>query len=99
MQHIDALSHCNIFVLETNSFEENLMICQGKKYKIVKIRKKLEMSEDKFYERRNGVLYKKKDEILLFCVPQEMEPYVMFKCHDESHLKLLKVYSLFTSLR
>ena len=31
MQHVDALSrNTTIFVLEANSFDENLIICQGK---------------------------------------------------------------------
>lgn len=83
MQHVDALSRSNILVLETNTFEENLIICQGKDKKLSGLRDSLQKSEDKFFEMRNGVVYRKKGENILFCVPSDMESHVMFKYHDE----------------
>lgn len=42
MQHVGALSRCNnILTLESNTFEENPVICQGKDSKIKEIREVL----------------------------------------------------------
>jgi len=55
--------------------------------KIVEIRNKLEQSEDKFFEMRNGLVYRKYGNKLLFYVPQQIERNVLYKYHDElSHL-------------
>jgi len=41
MQHVDALSrNTNIMVVETKSFEDNLIICQAKDEKLKDVRKK-----------------------------------------------------------
>lgn len=68
MQHVDALSrNTHILTIDSNSFEESLIICQNKDKNIIKIREKLQNVEDKHYEMRNGVMYRKKDsESLLF---------------------------------
>uniref|UniRef100_A0A0K8U9C0 RNA-directed DNA polymerase n=1 Tax=Bactrocera latifrons TaxID=174628 RepID=A0A0K8U9C0_BACLA len=61
MQHVDALSRSsNILVVETNTFEENLIICQGRDENLKKCKKLLEEKEHKLFEMRNGVLYRKK---------------------------------------
>ncbi|XP_039490057.1 uncharacterized protein LOC120450884 isoform X1 [Drosophila santomea] len=85
MQHVDALSRCtNIMVIQTNSFEDNLVICQGKDTKLKEIRQLLENTENKLYEMRNGIVYKKTNENrLLFYVPIEMEEQVLYKYHNE----------------
>jgi len=71
MQHVDALSRCtNILVVETNSFEDNLVICQAKDPKVQKIKKQLEEHEHKLFEMRNGIVDRKSnDDRLLFYVP------------------------------
>jgi hypothetical protein len=58
MRHVDALSR-TVDVIEENPFEWNITLCQGQDPKIVEIRDKLEQFEDKFYEMRNGFVYRK----------------------------------------
>lgn len=41
MRHFDVLSRSNMMVLETNTFEENLIICQGKDEKLAVLRESL----------------------------------------------------------
>jgi len=85
MQHVDALSRCtNIMVIQTHSFEDILVICQGKDTKLKEIRQLLENTENKLYKIRNGIVYKKTNENrLLFYVPIEMEEQVLYKYHNE----------------
>jgi len=85
MAHVDALSRCHsILVLEGNTFERTLSICQDRDPKILKIREKLEKSEIKHYELRDGLVYRKNnDKKLLFFVPQSMETNVIRTCHDD----------------
>jgi len=48
---VDALSrYNNILIVETNSFEENLIICQGKDLRIKKLKPVLEKAELKLFE-------------------------------------------------
>jgi len=55
MQHVDALSrNTNILVIETNTFEDNLIISQAKDEKLKDINKKLEKTKDTIFEMRNG---------------------------------------------
>lgn len=65
-----------------NSFEGNLALAQRKDPKIVELCKNLESREDKYFELRNGIVYKKEDDLLLFYVPQDMEKSVLFRYHD-----------------
>lgn len=58
MLHVDALSR-QIFVIEDNSFDKNLALCQVNDPAITKIRKELELSENKLFDMRNGLVYKK----------------------------------------
>lgn len=85
MQHVDALSRStNIMIVESNTFEENLVICQNRDPKLVDLKQKLQAGEHGLYEMRNGVLYRKaKDDDLLFYVPEDMESHVLYKYHDE----------------
>lgn len=86
MQHVDALSRCNnnIMIVEPNSFETNLIICQTKDKKLQEIRKTLEEKEHKLFEMQNGVIFRKtNDGRLLFYVPDRMEEHVLYKYHDE----------------
>jgi len=94
MQHVDALSrNTNITVVEANSFEDNLIICQAKDKKLKDVRQKLENEEDKMFELRNGVIYRKSNNgKLLFCVPEEIEEKILYKYHNElGHLGRDKV--------
>jgi len=61
MQHVDALSRCNNILLleETNDFEKTLVVAQLRDESILAIRKMLEERENKFYEMRNGIVYRK----------------------------------------
>lgn len=97
MRHVDALSreHNIIHVIEDNSMELNLAIKQGKDAKIVEIKKLLEESESSRFEMRNGIIYRKKDDRLLFYVPESMQSSVIRRYHDDmGHLSPEKVCSI-----
>jgi len=82
MKHVDALSICNtILVIEENTFEDNLVICQNRNERLKKIKRKNEETE--LYEMRNGVIYKKVKDKLLFYVPEAMEKHVSYKYPNE----------------
>ena len=82
MSHVDALSR-QILIIEDNSFDRNLALCQQEDETIAKICKHLEETEDKFYEMRNGSVYRKYDGRLLFYVPTTLEASKMHKYHNE----------------
>lgn len=97
MQHVDALSRSlDIMMVETNTFEENLIIAQNRDPKIVKLKEELQISEHTHFEMRNGVLYRKlKTGKLLFCVPALMETHVIYRYHDDmGHVGINKVIEL-----
>lgn len=97
MIHVDALSRCqDIMIIETNTFEENLVICQNRDPNIRKLKETLQTTEHKHYEMRNGVLYKKLSKNrVLFYVPLDMESHVLYKFHDEmGHVGINKVTDL-----
>ncbi|XP_076392691.1 uncharacterized protein LOC143265294 [Megachile rotundata] len=85
MSHVDALSRCSsILVIQGNSFEQTLSLCQDKDPEIGKIRELLEKSEMKHFELRDGLVYRKnKMKKLLFYVPRLMEDKVIRSCHDD----------------
>lgn len=85
MRHVDALSlYHSIITLEANLFERTLSIQQDRDIDIGNIRNRLESSEDKFFELRNGLVYHKdKNKKLLFYVPSSMENNVIRTCHDD----------------
>lgn len=93
MGHVDALSRCHgILILESNTFEQILAIKQSMDGEIVKIRDKLQLKEDKYFELREGLVYRKERDKLLFYVPQSMENNVIRSCHDDmAHVGLDKV--------
>jgi len=96
MVHVDALSKCNsILVLEGNTFEQTLSIKQDQDQRICKIRDQLEKREDKLYELRDGLVYRKINKHrLLFYVPESMENNVIRTCHDDlGHVGAKKVIS------
>ena len=82
MRHVGVLGR-TIGMNEENPLEWNVTVCQGQDPKIVEIRSKLEKSEDKFYEMRNGLVYRKDGDKLSFRVPELMERNVLCKYHDE----------------
>lgn len=84
MRHVDALSRAtNIMIVEDNTFESNLIICQNRDQKIKDLRQKLEKQEDKLFEMRNGLIYRKRNNEILFYVPEQMENHIFRKYHDE----------------
>lgn len=86
MLHVDALSR-QILVIEDNSFDKNLSLCQGDDPSILKIRTELERSENKFFEMRNGLVYRKYKEKILFYVLTALEFNAIHKYHNEmSHV-------------
>jgi len=94
MSHVDALSRCyGIHILETTTFEQTLCIKQNQDDTIRKIRNELEHTESKFFELRNGLIYRKAKNKLLFYVPSNMENNVIRSCHDDfGHVGIDKVY-------
>jgi len=96
MQHVDALSRAtNILVIDDNPLELELAVSQNRDPKIKKLREMLEKSEDKYYEMRNGLIYRKKDSKLRFYIPGKMEGHVLRKYHDElGHFGLEKTYNV-----
>lgn len=84
MKHVDAFSRAvNVMIIEDNTLESNLAICQNLDLKIRELREKLQTSDDKLYEMRNGLIYRKSDGEILFYVPEKMENQIMKKYHDE----------------
>lgn len=84
MKHVDALSRINsILILEENTFEQNLSIAQNLDQNIVSLKEVLGTKEDKNFELRNGLVYKKFKNKILFYVPQAMESQVIQNCHDQ----------------
>ena len=101
MSHVDALSRCHgVLVIEGNNFEQTLSICQDRDEEICKIREKLERTEMKFFELRDGLVYRKdKMKKLLFYVPHSMENNVIRTCHDDlGHVGLDKVINNVTKI-
>jgi len=98
MQHVDALSRIsNILVSEENTFEQNLSICQNKDEIISKIRTQLEEKESNLYEMRNGLIYSKYRNRILFYVPRSMEKNILTLYHDDmGHRGCEKVYNAIT---
>ncbi|KAL4091735.1 hypothetical protein QTP88_026382 [Uroleucon formosanum] len=93
MGHVDALSRChNILILEANTFEQLLAIKQRIDESIVKIRNNIQVRSDKKLELREGLVYRKEKDKLLFYVPQTMEDNVIRCCHDDlAHVGAEKV--------
>lgn len=55
MQHVDALSRSlQVMVIESNSFEENLVICQNRDPELQGVKRELEDGQSKSFEMRNG---------------------------------------------
>lgn len=92
MKHVDALSRAvNIMILEDNSLESNLLLAQNRDIMIRKLKEKLEKAEDKFYEMRNSLVYRKRANEIFFYVPEAMEKHIIRKYHDElGHLGIEK---------
>lgn len=83
MKHVDALSRTNsIFVLEENTFEQNLAVAQHLDKDIQNISERLQESELRDYELRNGLVYRKMKDKLLFYVPRLMENQIITNSHD-----------------
>lgn len=83
MQHIDAIRCLSAMVIESNTFEKNL-ICQNKDAKLSELKNILQRKHNKMYEMRNGIVCRKTgDGLLPFCVPDDMVHHVLYKYHDE----------------
>ncbi|XP_036145206.1 uncharacterized protein LOC105831336 isoform X1 [Monomorium pharaonis] len=93
MSHVDCLSRCYfVYVVEDNTLEFNLSVSQSQDASIKELQSKLEKTEDKLYEMRNGIVYRKKEGKLLFVVPSSMEASLLYKYHNElGHMGIDKV--------
>lgn len=90
MQHVDTLSR-NILIIEPLSFEQVLVYKQLQDPTIIKIHKQLEKQESNQYELRDGVVYRKHNQRLLFYVPEAMSRNVIQASHDDiGHVELEK---------
>ncbi|CAI6370521.1 unnamed protein product [Macrosiphum euphorbiae] len=92
MKHVDALSrNTNILMLYENTFEQTLSIKQIEDKDINKLKERLKKCEDKYFEMRNGLVYRKYKSELLFYVPSSMEDNVIRSVHEEyGHLGVEK---------
>jgi len=78
MLHVDALSRANgILVIEDNTFEFNLSVCQMQDDNIMKLKSRIEREQDGLFEMRDGLVYRKRGDRLLFYVPRAMEQEIM----------------------
>lgn len=76
-------------------FEQVLVYKQLRDPSIIRIHKDLEKQESNKYELRNGVVYKKHNQGLLFYVPKAMIRNVIQACHDNvEHVGLEKTINL-----
>lgn len=82
MMHVDALSR-QVLIIEDNSLDRNLALRQDNDDTIKDIRVRLETSEDKYYEMRNGLVYRKLEDRILFYVPCCMEQSILHAYHNE----------------
>ena len=84
IKHVNALSRViNVMIVDENMLESNLAICQNLDVNVGKLRDKLQSAEDKLYEIRNSLIYRKRDGNILFYVPESMKSNVIRKYHDE----------------
>lgn len=98
MQHVDALSR-NMLVIEPLSFDQILVYKQLQDSVIRSLRHNLESSENKNFELRNGVVYRKHRNIVLFYVPELMVRNVIQTFHDDvGHVGLEKTMDLLTKV-
>lgn len=66
MKHVDAFSRAvNVMIIEDNTLENNLTICQGFDPNIKELREELGKTQHKLYEMRNGLVYRKRE--MIFC--------------------------------
>lgn len=94
MSHVDALSRCHaILILEGNTFERILSVKQDKDEVMQQLRTQLENAESKYFELRDGLVYRKnKNNKLLFYVPECLENNIIRTCHDDiGHVGIGKV--------
>lgn len=96
MTHVDALSRVNsILVIEDNTFEFNLSVCQTQDPKIEELRARLEKEQDSTFELRDGFVYRKRNGKLLFYVPYDMERELLHKYHNDfGHFGVNKTYEV-----
>jgi len=83
MLHVDALSRNHVLVLEGCTFSQTLSIKQKTDMEIKKIAEDLENCEHPLYELRNGLVYRKSKDRLLFYVPSEMRDNIIRASHDD----------------
>lgn len=98
MGHVDALSRCqSVLTIESNSFDRILSIQQDRDPDICRIRDDLEKNESKLFELRDGLVYRKDKDKLLFFVPSSMISNVLRTCHDDiGHVGIDKVIHYLT---
>lgn len=83
MNHVDALSRSlSVLIIEDVTFEQVLGIKQSTDKTIDDIKEKLLTTELPYYELRNGLVYRKEKEKLLFYVPEEMIENVIRTSHE-----------------
>jgi len=92
IKHVDALSrNTSILILTEYTFEQTLSIKQIEDKDVDKVKEWLSESEDKYFEMRNGLVYRKYKGELLFYVPSSMEVNVIRSVHEEyGHLGVEK---------
>ena len=84
MSHVDALSRVSeILVLEPNTFEFELSVSQTQDPHIAKLKERLVKEQDNQFEMRNGLIYRKRGDNILFYVPRAMERDLLHKYYND----------------
>jgi hypothetical protein len=80
-----------------NTFEQNLAISQSLDDAIKNLKLKLEQADNPLFELRNGLVYRKSKDQILFYVPSLMENQVIFNAHDKlGHVGVDKTFKYIT---
>lgn len=87
MQHVDALSRANtILVLNECSLSQRLAIHQTNDTVIKELREELSKNGDlTLFTLKDGLVYRKSNDKLLFYVPQKLENEIIRKYHEIGH--------------
>lgn len=72
IQHVDALNQNRVLVFKDCAFNQTLFIKQNSDPEKKEITKMFETFEHKQFKLRNGLIYRKSKERLLFYVPPNM---------------------------
>lgn len=95
MNHVDALSRCyTVAVVDSEDIDFQLRATQSRDPIILELKQKLSNAEDKLYEMKDGIIFRKnpRNQLLMY-VPSEMESNLIRHIHEKiGHLGVTKCY-------